>query len=310
MLHIQIKAKSGLHAGALWRFDQTFLTMGAHPQADVFLCDPDIPDNLITLRKMGRRYEIESINSEARLTSPDMKKVEATLFPSQSLMLDFRHVQLELEVLNASYGLATSVRDKAARNLYRAVQFLRSLGARAIVAFLFVISLLITTTVLFFGTAGVVKSQASVPNKLEQAKKRSDVIPVKARMAMNIEQEFNSLAQRMSFTSMNVNVENDEVEIDVELSRAQAIEFERLLSQVTRDYGNEVEIRASLRLSSEQLAIDEIQVEQLVLGVKPVLVLRDGERLYIGGNYNGVKLVGIQSDKVVFQGSTLYEVML
>lgn len=118
MIHIQIKAKSGLHAGALWRFDQPFLTMGAHPQADVFLCDPDMPDNLITLRKMGRRYEIESISNEARLTSIDMKKVEATLFPSQQLTLDFRHVQLELEIFNASYGLATSMRDSATRVVY------------------------------------------------------------------------------------------------------------------------------------------------------------------------------------------------
>lgn len=310
MLHIQIKAKSGLHAGALWRFDQTFLTMGAHPQADVFLCDPDIPDNLITLRKMGRRYEIESINSEARLTSPDMKKVEATLFPSQSLTLDFRHVQLELEVHTASYGLATSMRDNAARHIYRVIQFLRGLGARAIVALLFVVSLLITTTVLFFGTAGVVKSQASVPNQPNLTKKVSNVIPVNARMAKNIEQEFTEFARRMSISSLSAIAEADQVSIDAEVSRTQAVAFERLLARVSRDYGSEVSIRATLKLSAEQLAIDEIQVEQLVLGVKPVVVLRDGERLYLGGNYNGVKLVGVESNKVVFQGSTLYEVML
>ncbi len=310
MIHIQVKAKSGLHAGALWRFDQSFLTMGAHPQADVFLCDPDIPDNLITLRKMGRRYEIESINGEARLTSPDLKKVEATIFPSQLLTLDFRHVQLELEVLTASYGLASSMRDKAARGLYRMVQFLRGLGARAIVAFLFIVSLLITTTVLFFGTAGVVKSQASIANKKPVAQKASNVVPIQDRMATNIAQEFNEFAQRMSTSAMRVNIQGNQVKIEAELSRTQSVEFERLLTRVTQDYGTQVQIQAQLRLTPEQKKIDNIQVEQVVLGTKPVIVLRDGERLYLGGDYNGVKLVGIQADKVVFQGTAMYEVLL
>lgn len=310
MIHIQVKAKSGLHAGALWRFDQSILTLGAHPQADVFLCDPEMPDNLITLRKIGRRYEIESMNNEARLTSPDMKKVEATLFPSQLLTLDFRHVQLELEVQNASYGITSSMRDNMSRGLYRVVQFLRGLGARAIVAFLFLVSLVITTAILFFGTAGVVKSQASIPVKKAALQKPSDVVPIPARMVKNIAQEFNELAQRLNTAAIRIEAKSNQISLDAELSRSQAVEFERLLVQVAQDYGTQVQIQAQVRLSKEQTTIDQIQVEQVVLGSKPVIVLRDGERLYLGGDYNGVKLVGIQSDKVVFQGNSLYEVYL
>lgn len=310
MIHIQIKAKSGLHAGALWRFDQPFLTMGAHPQADVFLCDPDMPDNLITLRKTGRRYEIESISNEARLTSIDMKKVEATLFPSQQLTLDFRHVQLELEIFNASYGLATSMRDSATRVVYRIVQFLRGLGARAIVAFLFLVSLFVTGTILFFGTAGVVKSQASIPVKKAAVQRPSDVVPIPVRMVKSIEQEFNDFAQRINASTLRIDSKENQISIEAELSRSQSVEFEKLLAQVAKDYGTQVQIKAEVRFTKEQVTIDQIDVEQIVFGSKPVIVLRDGERLYLGGNYNGVKLVDIQADKVIFQGTALYEVYL
>lgn len=308
MIHLQIRAKSGLHAGAMWRLDQTFVSLGANPKADVFLCDPDIPENLITLRKMGRRYEIESVSQNVKLTSPDHKKVDDTLFPSQLLTLDFNHIQLELQVVNAAYGFATSMKDSVARNVYRIVQFLRGIGARAIVAFLFVISLLMTTLILFFGTAGVGKLQASVMAKtaLDAPKPPS----LADRMARNVGEQFNEFAQRISAKNLVVDVKDNQVSVSAELSRPQAMEFEQLLARAARDNGEMIDIKASLQLSAQQQQIDQMQVEQIVLGSKPAVVLRDGERLYVGGTYQGVILTSIQSDKVIFQGDTLYEIAL
>lgn len=308
MIHLQIRAKSGLHAGAMWRLDQTFVSLGANPNADVFLCDPDIPENLITLRKMGRRYEIESVSQNVKLTSPDHKKVDDTLFPSQLLTLDFNHIQLELQVVNAAYGFATSMKDNVARNIYRVVQFLRGIGARAIVAFLFVISLLMTTLILFFGTAGVVKSQASVMAKMAVDSTKPPSLA--DRMARNVGEQFNEFAQRISAKNLVVDVKNNQVLVSAELSRPQAIEFEQILARAARDNGEMIDIKASLQLSAQQQQIDQIRVEQIVLGSKPAVVLRDGERLYVGGTYQGVVLTSIQSDKVIFEGDTLYEIAL
>lgn len=308
MIHLQIRAKSGLHAGAMWRLDQSFISLGADPKADVFLCDPDIPENLITLRKMGRRYEIESISQNAKLSSPDHKKVDDTLFPSQLLTLDFNHIQLELQVVNAAYGFATSMKDGMARNLYKLVQFLRSIGARAIIAFLFVVSLLMTTMILFFGTAGVVKSQASVMPKLsEQAAKPPTLGD---RMASSIVDQFNEFSQRVSARHLVVSAQGNQVSVTAELSRPQAVEFERMLAQAARDNGEFVEINATMQLSEQQQQVDQIQVEQIVLGTQPAIILRDGERLYLGASYQGITLVAIQGNKVVFQGDTIYEIAL
>lgn len=311
MIHLQIKAKSGLHAGAFWRLDQSHVSMGAHPNSEVFLCDPDVPDNLITLERVGRRFEIASIHPEVRINSSDMKKVEATLFPSQLVSLDFRHIQLELEVANTSFGLTNSLRDGASKSLYRLLQILRGLGAKAIVTFLFIMSVLLTAVVLLFGTAGVAKSQ---PRML---KPKDPIVQGTARVSMNqrilstIDEELKAFSQRMETRDISISRDEKSVEIKAQLTRLQLVNFEKLLTQITQDYGKQVSIKAVVNLTDEQLAVDKIDVEQIVLGSKPVLVLRDGERLYLGADYNGVKLVAIQPDKAVFRaGDSTYEVLL
>jgi hypothetical protein len=312
MIHIQVKAKSGLHAGAVWRLDNSLVSLGANSQSDVFLCDPEIPDTLITLRKSGRRFNIETLHSEAKLTAPDQKKVDNTLFPSQLLTLDFKHIQIELQIVNGTSGLMSSLNDGFARTLHQLVQLLRGIGARAIVALLFIIGLLLTTVVLFFGTAGVVKSEASVIKKpnLNNTYKVKPLSTLESRMADNVANEINDFAIRASTNQLSVNVDDDRVDIDAELSRAQSIKFEKLLDRLVIDYGEKVDIRARLALTEEQRRIDEIAIEQVVLGSRPVVILRDGARLYVGGQYQGVNLLSVDSRKVVFQGEAVYEVVL
>lgn len=312
MIHIQVKAKSGLHAGAVWRLDNSLVSLGANSQSDVFLCDPEIPDTLITLRKSGRRFNIETLHSEARLTAPDQKKVDNTLFPSQLLTLDFKHIQIELQIVNGTSGLMSSLNDGVARTLHQLVQLLRGIGARAIVALLFIIGLLLTTVVLFFGTAGVVKSEASVIKKpdLNNTYKLKPLSTLESRMAENVANEINDFAIKASTNQLSVTVDDDRVDIDAELSRAQSIGFEKLLDRLVIDYGEKVDIRARLALTEEQRRIDEIAIEQVVLGSRPVVILRDGARLYVGGQYQGVNLLSVDSRKVVFQGETVYEVVL
>ena len=312
MIHIQVKAKSGLHAGAVWRLDNSLVSLGANSQSDVFLCDPEIPDTLITLRKSGRRFNIETLHSEARLTAPDQKKVDNTLFPSQLLTLDFKHIQIELQIVNGTSGLMSSLNDGFARTLHQLVQLLRGIGARAIVALLFIIGLLLTTVVLFFGTAGVVKSEASVIKKpdLNNTYKLKPLSTLESRMAENVANEINDFAIKASTNQLSVTVDDDRVDIDAELSRAQSIGFEKLLDRLVIDYGEKVDIRARLALTEEQRRIDEIAIEQVVLGSRPVVILRDGARLYVGGQYQGVNLLSVDSRKVVFQGEAVYEVVL
>lgn len=308
MIHLQVKARSGLHAGATWRLDQSFISLGAHQRADIFLCDPDIPENLITFRKGNRRYEIEGINPEARLTSLDQKKVDRIIFPSQVLVLDYKHVQIELQVINAAYGFATSFRDSVGRTTYKIIDFLRNIGARAILGLIFLMSMLLTATVLFFGTAGVVKSEASMSKKLPVVEPEPKSI--EDRMTQSVAMELNDFAAQINSSQIEVREGKQSVEVSAVLSRSQAIQFERTLNRLARDYGEKVSIKAALEFTESQQLVDQIDIAQIVLGSRPVVVLRDGRRLYVGGVYQGISLLSIESDKVVFQGDTRYEVAL
>ena len=310
MMQLQVKAKSGLHAGAVWNLSKSYVTLGGSARADIFLCDPEIPDSLITLSRHGRRYVIEGMDPSAKLISADNSKVDNTLFPSQTLTLDFRHIQLDFTLVTAGQGLASRFGEGYSRLFHTGLRFLQGLGARAIVAFLFVIGLLMTSMILFFGTAGVAKTQASMLERKKELAERQVQVPIGVTMAANIVQDLTAFAKRQGTKGISVRQEEDKVEIDAELSRVQAMDFERELIRFGRDYGQFVELKANVRFTPEQKLVDEIRVSQIVLGKSAAVVLHDGAMLFEGGKYNGLTITKISMDKVVLNGSTSYEVPL
>lgn len=314
MIYTIVKAKSGLHAGATWRLEKSLLTMGASSKADVFLCDPDTPDILLTLRKMGRRVRIDNLHEDARLKSNDEREIGEVLFPSQVVSLDYRHIQLEIQIQSASYNIANAFGDSVGSLFYGLLSALRNLGARAFVALLFLVGFIMTVLVVFFGTAGVVKSEARVKEVAPiQRTLLRDPPPVEAierQMAQSVDAELREFSRRYSVHDFMVNVEGDAIKIEASMSRTQGIEFERALVRLTRDYGKQVSIAAKLDFTEEQKLVDTIEVERMMLGARPALILRDGSRLYPGGKFNGLLVLSIDADKVVLQGNKTYEVVL
>jgi hypothetical protein len=311
-MYLQVKAKSGLHAGAVWRLQKSAVSFGSSPTADIFLCDLDMPDQLLRLQRYGRRYIVEGMDNLARLSSAEQQPLDKTIFPGQAVTLDFRHIQLELQLLASGDGLFTSLGEGSSRFYYSVLRTLRGIGAKAIVAFLFVIGLLLTSMILFFGTAGVAKTQASVLSKKKETPhlQEKNANKIADQMALNVRSEFAELSRRLGSQGIDVNITKNQVFVDAVLSRVQAIEFERQLKRVTADYGDVLDIRARLDFSQEQKQVDAIDIAQIMLGNNPVIVLRDGTRLYVGSQFDGVNLVSIGSDKVVFQGDARYEVIL
>lgn len=315
MLHLLIKAQSGLHAGANWRLDQGRLTVGSSPKADVFLCDPDVPETLIVLRRSGRRYKIESLHNDARLQANDQRAVEEVLFPGQLIQLDYLHVQLMIEVVQSAFSLTGSVGDRVSQSVHSFLHMLRELGAKAICTMLLIVGMLLTTAILFFGTAGVAKSQASTvpkPTELPRAKhKESPQKNIQDHMLTNAQQQMDEFAKRLAIPKLSAVVRDNALQIEATLSRNQIAEFERELLRINQDYGDQIQIKAQVRMSEEQQAVDSLRIQQIVLGGRPAVVLRDGHRLYLGGTYKGLTVSSIGMDRVVLSaGSTVYEVTL
>lgn len=314
MIYTVIKAKSGLHAGATWRLDKPMLTLGASSSADVFLCDPEVPDILVSLRRFGRKIRIDGLHQDARLKSADERDVDEILLPSQTVLLDYRHIQLEIQVLASTYNIGTAFTDRLAGLLFGILRMLRNLGAKAFVALLFLIGLILTVTIVFFGTAGVVKSEARVhtpaPIQTTILRDPPPMEAIESRMADSVGMELRQFANRSKSIAFDVTVKEDTVSVAAEVSRFQAMDLERELIRLARDYGKQVAIQATLKFTEEQKVVDGIEIERVVLGSRPALVLRDGSRLYTGGIYNGLSVVSVDARKVVLKGSDLYEVSL
>ncbi|HEX4843135.1 MAG TPA: hypothetical protein VFV57_05645 [Limnobacter sp.] len=314
MIFLQVKAKSGLHAGASWRLDKSVITLGASAKADVFLCDAGMPDQLLTIRKVGRKYQLESAHGESRIRSGQSQESVDLILPSQMATLDFRQVQLEIQSVVEHYNIATLFGDRFARMSHELTRLLRNLGMRAWFGLLFLFSVMITATVVFFGTAGVVKSEASVlPHPQHDNNTlgaEPAVSPLEHHMANNVAQEMRDFAQRLQAKHFQVEIHGSSVSIDAMLSRAQTTLFERALVRQTMDYGQYVTIQAKLEFTEEQKIIDALDVERIVLGARPALILRDGTMLYIGGDFQGLEVVSIAPRKVILQGDTTYEVTL
>lgn len=315
MIYALIKAKSGLHAGASWRLDQGHIVLGSCSRSDVFLCDPDIPETLISLRRMGRRFRIDNLHNEARLNAEDQAKIEEVLFPSQVVNLDFRHIQLEIQILNSTYNFAHTFGDRISRLSFGFLQLLRQVGAKAICVALLFIGLLMTAGVLFFGTAGIAKSQASTiakPTALPAAKWQTPKAQsMEQQMVTNAQQDIQDFAQRAQVKRLDMQVTDNQLSIDAVLSRSQHSEFERELQRLAQNYGDKIDIVAQARMTDEQATVDTLDIESVVLGSRPVIVLRDGARLYVGGKYQGLTVLAIDAKKVRLESnSTAYEVLL
>ncbi|NJM31689.1 MAG: hypothetical protein HC848_00820 [Limnobacter sp.] len=313
MTHLQVHAKSGLHAGATWSLEQTFVFVGSNPNSEVFLCDSGVPDRLLALRRSGRKYIIDSLHDDARLVSSDQNPADRVLMPAKTLKVDFQHIQLELSIQTGSGGMVYSLADTLDRAVYSTVQFLRSVGLRAVMALLFLIGLAITVGVMFFGTMGGVEMR---PKPADSALESLDMsvdspkLPLSKQMARTVATELGGFAEKYKTDKMSVQVEDTKVALQAELSRAQLNVLEGLMTRLMRDYGRFVDLQATVSLTPQQQALDKIEVAKVVLGQKPVVVLRDGSRLYLGARVEDAELIGISTDRLTFEADTLYEVML
>lgn len=312
-MKIQIRAKSGLHAGATWSLDKSFVSLGSHPNSDVFLCDVDIPDVLLTLRRLGRRYDIEALSPEAKTLTNDRKPVEKSILCGQSFTLDFRHVQLEIQALNPTNSLGSSLADRYARLFYWILTGLRHIGAKAIIAFVFLISLFTTSYILFFGSVGKVNANPAIlPAHKLTASSPVNIsrLELDKQMMQNVLNELNLFIAAEGIQSIVVQSSANSVSLEAELSRKQLVAFENKLKNLARDYGDQISINAVAQLSTEQKVVDQFGVAQLILGEQPVAILRDGQRIYEGGIFKGLLIQRIDNEKIVLKGQANYEISL
>ncbi|SHO55654.1 FHA domain-containing protein [Vibrio quintilis] len=81
--------------------------------------------------------------------------------------------------------------------------------------------------------------------------------------------------------------------------------LERMLTRFHQQFTTSVRVDNQVYLTSTQLPFE---ITQITSGSMASVVTRDGKRLFIGDELNGIRLVSVDNNKIVFRGKRNYEV--
>jgi hypothetical protein len=315
MLALNIEVTSGLHAGAKWKFNHGIVTLGGNANSEVFLCDDGIPDQCLKLRVHGNRITFEEISSDVRFLGQAGKTPSRVIYAGQSMTITCRQVQFTITANSESGLLWSKFANNGARFFGGALELVRSIGPGTVMAISCLFGLMATTVILFFGSANFSESQAfPAANLIENPKAipPPPAPPVADQLLRVVQLQLLQFKGEQKLSDFDVNIEYEKVRVSARgsMSRMQLQIFESLIKRISSDHGRQIEIIATLSLTDEQKAVDDIEVAGVLLGAQPALMLRDGTRLFVGASYQGVVLDQVSESGLVFVGSTRYELPL
>lgn len=164
------------------------------------------------------------------------------------------------------------------------------------------ISLVLVLAVIFvavgIASTGDRDAQASLMPALEQ--KRELASPFEVR-----QQLLKMLGERELGPKVNLLVINGQIVLDGEVAQDDVELVTRMLSRFGEQFDTAVPVLSRVRVSDGTLPF---KILQIVGGPNGHVVLEQGERLFVGDEVDGLRLVLIDNNKVVFDGTQRYEV--
>jgi hypothetical protein len=309
MIGVRISALSGLHVGATWYFTSGEFTLGGSSTCSAFICDDDFPEVFLTMRIIGRKVMVDlGVTLEEEIGELRKNGSGRWLFPDQKIFIEHGDIKFSIEVLDTSGESLARIANFIRRVVFNSVETVRGIGIQLVFGLSFAMGMAATVTVLFFGTSNVSRLEAKTNGELS-TKQAEDALVLEQVLAA-ISFEINKFITNTGVQGVNLSTKGDQVNIAGAMSRKQLLQFEGLLTQLTSDYGHLVGITAKMALTTEQVLIDGLEIMSVSLGEQPVVVLRNGQKLFIGSDYETLKLVGVNEQKAVFSGGSTYEIPL
>jgi hypothetical protein len=116
-----------------------------------------------------------------------------------------------------------------------------------------------------------------------------------------------ALANTKLDNKLDVQYGAQSLQITGRLNKKDRTTFERLLKDVIADYGSEVKFLAKIKSYEEDITM---QVQQVMGGANPMVILTDGTKLFVGSTYKNLVVKSITTDKVTLQGHDTHEVII
>jgi len=164
------------------------------------------------------------------------------------------------------------------------------------------ISLVLVVTVIIVAvgmvSTGEREAQASLMPPAVQKQELASSFEVRQQLLKMLSER--ELSQRVT-----LQVINDQVALNGEVSQDEVELVARMLSRFGEQFDSSVPVISRVRVRDGTLPF---RIVQIVGGPNGHVVLEEGSRLFVGDEVEGLRLVLIDNGKVVFDGAQRYEV--
>lgn len=151
--------------------------------------------------------------------------------------------------------------------------------------------------------AGVINSEDS---QLEASQKQATAQKIKLGSALDVRQQLiKMLTERDLAQRVTLQMVNGQVSLNGELSQEQMALLSRMLARFAEQFDSPVPVMSRVREGSSQ---PPFKIVQIVGGPNGHVVLEGGQRLFLGDEVQGLRLVSIDNGRLVFDGKQRFEV--
>lgn len=308
----ELRILSGLHRGASLPLGGERYVIGASDDADVVLLDPGVESRHATLRHDGERWLLAPLEGSVRSPNSDAELEEYVLAPGSSARIGAVWVNVSdasapwtEPPATLSGSVAGAAGDAAACPAPQEPQPPARKAAKRRSRAMWVP--LAAGTVLA-GAASLAFSARSAPAPaLAPASQPLAVVPpARAQTPAALAQAFRKrLADVDMLRRFDLQLDDGAWRMKGALDEEETLRFRRILGDFVK--ANNIKFPVDVQLGGADTLLP-FQIQQLVTGNQASIVTSDGQRLYPGDEYKGVRLTAIDGNRITFAGREPIEV--
>lgn len=326
----ELRILSGLHRGAILPLDEDQLSIGAHEDADVVLVDPGVESIHARLSKSESGWVLAS--SGGSIFSTDNSAAQEEIALARGALARVGHTWIciseggdiwpELPVTAGRLSEHARETPATAHDDERAGKEPSRRPAKRVrrVAFIPALALAVTTAAAAYAfTAKPAPQPDMKPTNAVFAGGQNLESPASAEAggsgglrAAALSQEELKKAFRKKLTDaeligcFDLKLEDQSWEMRGDLDDEEAARFERVLKSFMDEHRIRFPVRAQI-VSAEGML--PFRVTQVISGANAGIVTADGHRMYVGDEFNGVRLQAIAGNRVKFAGRRKIEIV-
>ncbi|KQV58037.1 MULTISPECIES: FHA domain-containing protein [unclassified Duganella] len=318
---LELRILSGLHRGASLPLGGERYVIGASDDADVVLLDPGIANRHATLRHDGERWLLAALEGSLRAAGSDAELEEYVLAPGASARIGAVWIGIAdaaapwsepppappagvagpgpepgagpgqgarpaAQVPPPSPGKQGKPGKHRSRAIWLPVAASTVLAGAASLA--------------FSARSAPAPAMRPVPAALAVVPQSSKPTPAALAQAFR-----KRLAEVDMLRRFELQLDEGEWRMKGALDEEETLRFRRILADFVK--ANDIRFPVDVQLGGADTLLP-FQIQQLVTGNQASIVTSDGQRLYPGDEYKGVRLTAIDGNRITFAGRGPIEV--